>query len=74
MLAGSDAHTGWANQAMLRKAGLDTDTLAGRYAPLKGNFGLTPSGKLNGFASEGGWDAILKALPPSATRRLPVPS
>lgn len=74
VLAGSDAHTGWANQAMLRKAGIDADTLAGRYAPLKGNFGLTPSGKLNGFASEGGWDAILKALPPSATRRLPVPS
>lgn len=64
VLAGSDAHTGWANQAMLRKAGIDADTLDGRYAPLKGNFGLTPSGKLNGFASEGGWDAILKALPP----------
>ncbi len=64
VLAGSDAHTGWANQAMLRKAGIDGESLAGRYAPLKGNFGLTPSGKLNGFASEGGWDAILKALPP----------
>ncbi|MDQ1882985.1 amidohydrolase [Aeromonas salmonicida] len=64
VLAGSDAHTGWANQAMLRKAGIDGEALASRYATLKGNFGLTPSGKLNGFASEGGWDAILKALPP----------
>lgn len=64
VLAGSDAHTGWVNQAMLRKAGIDAKTLAGRHAGLKENFGRTADGRLNGFASEGGWDAILKALPP----------
>ena len=35
VLGGADAHTGWANQAMLRKAGLTTENSDMRIALLK---------------------------------------
>ena len=64
VLAGSDAHTGWANQAMLKKAKLTDETLAQADAGIKAGTGLTPDGKINGFVAEGAWDYVLSAVPP----------
>ncbi|MBB1201542.1 amidohydrolase [Enterobacteriaceae bacterium 89] len=63
VLAGMDAHTGWANQAMLNKAKLTEDKLAAD-AGIKAGTGLTPDGKINGFVAEGAWDYVLSAIPP----------
>ena len=64
VLAGSDAHTGWANQAMLRKANLTDDMLGTAEPGIKAGVGLTASGKINGFVAEGAWDYVLNAIPP----------
>ena len=64
VLAGSDAHTGWANQAMLRKANLTDEVLDNTEPGIKSGTGLTADGKINGFVAEGAWDYVLKAIPP----------
>ncbi|QBC42584.1 amidohydrolase [Iodobacter fluviatilis] len=63
VLAGSDAHTGWANQAMLKQAGLLASVEAKKITAPNDGFARNKDGRLNGFASEGGWDLILKAMP-----------
>ncbi|STR46052.1 amidohydrolase [Iodobacter fluviatilis] len=63
VLAGSDAHTGWANQAMLKQAGLLASVGTKKSATPNDGFTRRKDGSLNGFASEGGWDRILKAMP-----------
>lgn len=70
VLAGSDAHTGWANQAMLRKAKLTDDILSQADAGIKAGTGLTPAGKINGFVAEGAWDYVLNAIPPVDDKKI----
>ena len=75
VLAGSDAHTGWANQAMLRKAGIDAEGPCRSLCPAERQFWPHPIrpaewlclGRRLGCHPQG-------ACHPSATRRLPVPS
>ncbi|MFK3660462.1 amidohydrolase [Scandinavium sp. NPDC088450] len=69
VLAGSDAHTGWANQAMLRKAKLTDDRLTNADKGIKAGTGLT-EGKINGFVSEGAWDYVLSAIPPVDDKKI----
>jgi len=64
VLAGSDAHTGWANQAMLRKANLSDEMLIKADPGIKAGIGLSADGKINGFVAEGAWDYVLNAIPP----------
>lgn len=61
ILAGSDAHTGWCNTAMLARAGISA--ASDLPAAVKATFGVDANGTFNGFASEGGWDELLKAAP-----------
>lgn len=70
VLAGSDAHTGWVNKAMLRKASLDPQSIADAGSSIKTNVGLTATGKLNGFVSEGAWDRVLAAIPPVDDKKI----
>lgn len=70
VLAGSDAHTGWANQAMLRKANLTDEVLDNTESGIKSGTGLTADGKINGFVAEGAWDYVLKAIPPVDDRKI----
>ncbi|CAM3500231.1 Amidohydrolase [Klebsiella variicola] len=63
VLGGADAHTGWANQAMLRMAGLTTDKLSQADSAFKAGTGLTADGKISGFVTEGAWDFVMKAIP-----------
>ncbi|MCK9515518.1 MAG: hypothetical protein WCZ18_04825 [Ottowia sp.] len=57
-------HTGWANRAMLEKAGIDLASIENLDLSIKTNFGVSADGKLNGYVSEGAWDLVLASLPP----------
>ncbi|TNV21132.1 amidohydrolase [Buttiauxella sp. B2] len=63
-LAGADAHTGWANQAMLLKAGITPQNLEKTDSGIKAGTVLAPDGKITGFLTEGAWDHVLGAIPP----------
>ncbi len=62
-LRGSDGHTGFANQVMLKRAGVDKAFIAS----LKGDdlkyFGHTENGEPNGFVAEDGYGKISIAFP-----------
>ncbi|VXB69170.1 conserved exported hypothetical protein [Pseudomonas sp. 8AS] len=63
VLSGIDGHTGWANQAMLRRVGIDAALVKGLDAKEAGYIehesDLTPTG----FLSENGWDRVRGKLP-----------
>ncbi|MEO4047340.1 amidohydrolase [Pseudomonas sp. CAU 1711] len=63
VLDGIDGHTGWANQAMLRRVGIDAAliaTLADKEASyIEHEADLTPTG----YLSETGWDRVRSQLP-----------
>ncbi|SDN16112.1 amidohydrolase [Pseudomonas jinjuensis] len=63
LFAGWDFHTGWANQAMLKRAGID----AARVKSLKGEelatIGHHPDGRPNGFLVDAGLYAAQELLP-----------
>jgi hypothetical protein len=63
VLSGIDGHTGWANQAMLRRVGIDAaliKTLAEKEASyIEHEADLTPTG----YLSETGWDRVRGKLP-----------
>ncbi len=63
ILAGSDAHTGWCNRAMLRRAGLDEKSADTLPPAVRESFGRKADGSLNGFVCEGAWDEVLKHAP-----------
>ena len=64
VLAGSDHHTGWANNAMLERAGIDARLIASLPEAERGTLGARQDGQPNGFAVDAGWDRIAAALPP----------
>ena len=63
VLDGIDGHTGWANQAMLRRVGIDAaliKTLDAKEASyIEHEADLTPTG----YLSETGWDRVRSQLP-----------
>ena len=63
VLAGSDYHTGWANAAMLKRAGVDSSTVAHLEPSERGIFGVRSNGEPNGFAVDAGWDRISASVP-----------
>lgn len=70
VLAGSDAHTGWANLAMLNKAGVNKNTLNNELKDISSKFGKDKNGALTGFVSESAWDKILASIPPVENERI----
>lgn len=70
VLAGSDAHTGWANRTMLRQANLTDEMLRDADRGIKAGAGLDSKGRMNGFVSEGAWDRVLSAIPPVSDARI----
>lgn len=63
VLSGSDGHTGWANQAMLARAGLSADFLRTLDEAERHNFDRDTAGRPLGYAAESAWDRIRGALP-----------
>ncbi|MBD2839139.1 amidohydrolase [Pseudomonas sp. JM0905a] len=67
---GSDHHTGWANQAMLDRAGVNAALVASLPEAERGTVGTTKDGKPNGFVVDAGWDRIAAAMPPVSAEEL----
>lgn len=69
VLSGTDGHTGWANRAMLERAGITRDMVGALPEADRKFYTLAADGTPNGFLADAGWDKVLGALPP-----VPVPA
>ncbi len=61
---GSDHHTGWINNAMLKRAGIDATLIKNLPAAEADTIGKLANGEPNGFLVDAGWDRAAAALPP----------
>ena len=69
-LAGSDYHTGWANRALLRQAGITKDFLERLSGMERSYYGLGPDGEPNGFLVDAGLAKVQGILPPPTKDQL----
>ncbi|MCO6058642.1 amidohydrolase [Pseudomonas sp. MOB-449] len=70
VFSGSDHHTGWANQVMLERAGIDAKLIASLPEAERGTLGVSADGQPSGFAVDAGWDRLAAALPPASAEEL----
>ena len=63
VFVGSDHHTAWANNAMLKRAGIDKALVASLPKGERDTIGLLPNGEPNGFLVDAGWDRVASVLP-----------
>ena len=63
MLVGSDGHTGWANKAMLERAGISAASIAAMSVDEQKFYTLDGAKNPNGFLADAGWDRALAAMP-----------
>jgi predicted amidohydrolase YtcJ len=70
LLSGMDGHTGWANRAMLERAGVTKDYLARLSAGERAYYGISKDGEPNGFAVDAGLDRVQDKLPPPSANEL----
>ncbi|WP_426206433.1 amidohydrolase [Pseudomonas sp. TWP3-1] len=67
VFTGSDHHTAWANNVMLKRAGIDAALLKNLPDAEKDTIGKFASGEPNGFVVDAGWDRVASKMPvPSA--------
>ncbi len=62
-LTGSDGHTGWGNQVLLRRAGITKDFLSHLSPGERAYYGIGAGGEPNGFAVDSGLDKIEAVVP-----------
>jgi predicted amidohydrolase YtcJ len=65
-LTGSDAHTGWGNHLLLKRAGINKNFIAGLPASDRGFYGLDKDGQPNGFGVDAGRDKLQAVVPPAS--------
>ncbi|WP_342244409.1 amidohydrolase [Pseudomonas sp. OTU5201] len=70
VFSGSDHHTGWANQAMLDRAGIDAKLVASLPEAERGTLGVGKDGQPNGFAVDAGWDRLAAVIPAASAEEL----
>ncbi|MHC8380368.1 amidohydrolase [Pseudomonas sp. LB3P14] len=71
VFTGSDHHTAWANDVMLKRAGIDAALLKSLPAAEKDTIGKRADGSPNGFLVDAGWDRVASKMPvPSAADML----
>ncbi|PSJ47406.1 amidohydrolase [Zobellella endophytica] len=63
LFAGWDYHTGWANQAMLKRAGIDAARIAALGGEKIATIGRHPDGEANGFLVDEGLYQVHELLP-----------
>ena len=68
-LGGMDGHTGWANRALLRRAGVTKDFLSHLPQAERTYYGIDPTGEPNGFAVDAGREKIEDVIPSPTTER-----
>ncbi|MGY3259285.1 amidohydrolase [Pseudomonas chlororaphis] len=71
VFTGSDHHTAWANNAMLKRAGIDAALLNNLPQAERDTIGKLADGRPNGFLVDAGWDRVAAKMPvPSAAALL----
>src|SRR6266403_1211493 len=69
-LSGMDYHTGWANRALLRRAGITKDFISHLPETERRYYGLGPDGEPNGFLVDTGLGKIQGSLPAPTNEQL----
>jgi predicted amidohydrolase YtcJ len=70
LLLGWDLHTGWANRAMLKRAGIDAARIQALKPEEKDTLGHHPNGQPNGFMVDAGLYPVQALLPPPTDEAL----
>jgi predicted amidohydrolase YtcJ len=70
VLRGSDKHTAWVNNVMLKRAGINAQFIRVLPETEKKYFGINNANEPNGLVSEGGYRKIDEVLPASPIRPL----
>ncbi|MFJ2486271.1 amidohydrolase [Pseudomonas sp. NPDC087639] len=71
VFTGSDHHTAWANNVMLKRAGIDAALLKSLPDAERDTIGKLANGEPNGFLVDAGWDRVASKMPvPSAAAML----
>lgn len=60
---GSDHHTAWANNVMLKRAGIDAALINTLPAAERDTIGRLANGEPNGFLVDAGWDRVASVMP-----------
>ncbi|MFJ4387194.1 amidohydrolase [Pseudomonas sp. NPDC089408] len=64
LLAANEMHTGWANQALLKRAKIDAKTIAALTAEARSTIGQHQDGTPNGFLADASYYPVTDLLPP----------
>ncbi|MBD2839136.1 amidohydrolase [Pseudomonas sp. JM0905a] len=67
---GWDHHTGWANRAMLKRAGVDAALVKRLKGEAQATIGHHDDGQPNGFLADAGLDPVMAQLPPATAEQL----
>jgi predicted amidohydrolase YtcJ len=70
LLRGMDGHTAWANQALLRRAGITAEFLKQLSVEQRAYYGVDKDLQSNGFLVDAGMEKIEPLLPPPTPDRL----
>lgn len=70
LFLGWDLHTGWANQAMLQRAGVDAERVKALKDEEQDTIGHHDDGRPNGFLVDAGLYPVQALLPPPTTEEL----
>jgi predicted amidohydrolase YtcJ len=70
VFVGWDHHTGWANQAMLKRAGIDADTVKALKGEQLATIGHHEDKRPNGFLADAGLDPVLAQFPQATAEQL----
>jgi predicted amidohydrolase YtcJ len=70
LLQGSDGHTGWANKAMLKRAGIDAAFIKSLPVEERQYFGVLPGGDPNGLLAEDAFMYVDKVVPASSVKTI----
>src|SRR6266852_160493 len=70
LLRGMDGHTGWANRALLKRAGISRDFLKKLSEGERSYYGAGKDFDPNGFVVDAGTDKIMSLLPKPSDERL----
>lgn len=63
IFVGWDHHTGWANRAMLKRAGVDEKTVKALKGEAANTIGRHKDGRPNGFLAEAGLNGVMDHMP-----------
>jgi predicted amidohydrolase YtcJ len=70
LLEGMDGHTAWANQALLKRAGINKQMIQALDQVARGYYGYAPNFEPNGFLVDAGVDKVQAVIPAPTPERM----